>query len=661
MARKKAAPKSKAAEIGLAEGRAIAEYVFLSGFNHTATLELMGGPIKKILQKEGYTFTPAAETQWFDPNHDYVSWSQKFKNVGMSYLGTPITADQVKGFRRMQPIIIATKSKADDPAGLKGGHWVNTKAPFTKGDKEQMIGFIKQMAAGEEFEEDIIPQMLKDLDKEDSAPEGSPVISTAITIPGSVPKLSYTRKLKKRAFPTSKKLPAGAGPIIVTFKPMAKGPADSLLPAPYRMRAKWEQPSLTLIFEAGQAVKYSLSNTPDLYEVIMDGKPVIFEGGNVQFSKFVASPKTVEGFEAKLSQGSFNVSSEAGITEFFSPELIKKDGFPFPIPDGLVAPLVGFPIPDLTTTIVSGTDLTFNMTEYINDVSERKNWMPPKGYKSIVAGAANPIKWVAIYHQIDSIHWSPDGLTAQAEYLQPLPFNPKKAKVLDLKKEYITVAMEVDAATDIYTGYDWKSPTSSAGTLLFPGDERNLIPLIRDNPDKPGKELEIKGARRGNAIKEIRFHNGTAQITVDAGSFRIPDDSGDGTFYALDNTSSKIDGKLQELKCRVKDVVVENYGANVTPDTTWTNMRAVRRYKNLAASILPGATDAVGKKCPDCKEEDVVNPCSLEDCPMPLQTEVGVGSLGYYTEEASGTYLILLVPDDNDPGTTFEIRMTIKN
>ncbi len=655
----------KKTEIGMAEGRAIAEYVFLSGFNHTATLELMGGPIKKMLLKEGYTFLPGTEGQWFDPKHDYVSWSQKFKNVGMSYLGTPITADQVKGFRRMQPLIIATKSKAADPAGLKGQHWLKTKAPFTKGDKEQMIGFIKQMAAGEEFEQDTIPQMLKDMEKGDPAPKDSVALPTAITIAGSVPKHSYTRKLKKLAFQESKKLPAGSGPIIVTFKPLAKGPAGNLIPAPLRVRAKWEQPSLTLIFEAGQSVKYSLSNTQDLYEVVMDGEPVIFEGGNVQFAKFAPSPKTVQGFEAKLSQGSFNVSSDAGITEFFSPTLIKKDGFPFPLPDGLVAPLVGFPIPDLTTTVIgdsqTGVDLTFNMTEYINDVSERKNWFPPAGYTAVVAGAANPIKWVATYHQIDSIHWSPDGLTTQAEYLQPLPFNPRKAKKLDLKKEYITVVMEVDAATDIYTGYDWKSPTSSAGTLIFPGDERNLIPLVRKDPDKPGKELEIKGASRGNAIKEIRFHNGTAQITVDEGSFRIPDDSGDGTFYALDNTSVKIDGKLQELKCRVKEVAVENYGANLTADTTWTNMRAVRRYKNLAASILPGATDAVGKECPKCFMKDVVNPCNIEDCPMPLQTEVGVGSLGYYTEEASGTYLILLVPDGSDPPTTFEIRMTIKN
>ena len=221
--------------------------------------------------------------------------------------------------------------------------------------------------------------------------------------------------------------------------------------------------------------------------------------------------------------------------------------------------------------------------------------------------------------------------------------------------------MEVDAATDIYTGYDWKSPSSSAGTLLFPGDERNLIPLIRDNPDKPGKELEIKGAGRGNAIKEILYHNGTAQITVDGGSFRIPDDSGDGTFYALDNTSDKIDGKRQELKCRVKEVVIEDYEAKASPDTTWTNMREVRRYKNLATSILPGATDAVGVKCPDCGMEDVVSPCPIEGCPMPLQSEVGVGSLGYYTIEGSGTYLILLVPDESDPSTTFEIRMTIKN
>ena len=648
------APK-KAGEIGITEGRAIAEYVYLTGFNVKATRELMGGPIKKMLQKEGYTFTPAAETQWFNPDHDYPSWSQKFKRVGMSYLGTPITADQVAGFRRMQPHIIATKSKADNPAGMKA-----TK--FIGDTKKEMVGFITQMAAGEEFEEDTIPQMLKDMEKDgDPAPEDSPATKTAITIPGNIPKLSYTRKLKKRAFPESKKLPAGSGPIIVSFKPLAKGPMENLLPAPYRMKAKWRQPSLTLIFEAGQSVKYGLSNTQDLYEVVMDGKPVMFEGGNVQLTKFAASPKTVEGFEAKLSQGSFNVSSDSGITEFFSPDLIKKDGFPFPLPDGLVAPLIGFPIPDLTTTVESGTDLTFNMTEYINDVHERKNWFPPRGYKAVVKGAANPVKWVAIYHEIESIQWSPDGLTTQAEYLQPLPFNPKKAQVLDLKKEYITVAMEVDAATDIYTGYDWKSPSSSAGTLLFPGDERNLIPLIRDNPDKPGKELEIKGAGRGNAIKEILYHNGTAQITVDGGSFRIPDDSGDGTFYALDNTSDKIDGKRQELKCRVKEVVIESYEAKASPDTTWTNMREVRRYKNLATSILPGATDAVGVKCPKCKMEDVVSPCPIEDCPMPLQSEVGVGSLGYYTIEGSGTYLILLVPDESDPSTTFEIRMTIKN
>ena len=652
------APK-KASLIGTTRGRAIAEYVFLSGFNHKATRDLMGGPIKKMLKKEGYTFTPSAENQWFNPTHDYPSWSQKFKKVGMSYLGTPITADQVKGFRRMQPLIVATKSKAPDPAGLKGAHWLKTKAPFTKDDKKQMLEYIKLMAAGVEFEEDTIPQMLKDMENGDPAPADSLTPKTAITIPGSVPKLSYTRKLKKRTFPDNRTLPAGAGPIIVTFKPLTKGVQGNLLPAPYRVKAKWEQPSLTLIFEAGQTVKYNLSNSQDLYEVVMDGKPVIFEGGNVQLAKFVPSPKTVQGFEAKLSQGSLNVSSATGITEFFSPDLIKNDGFPFPLPDGLVAPLIGFPIPDLTTTVVSGTDHTFSMTEYINDVHERKNWFPPTGFRAIIAGADNPVKWVAIYHEIDSIHWSPDGLTAQAEYLQPLPFNPKKAKVLDLKKEYITVAMEVDAATDIYTGYDWKSPTSSAGTLLFPGDERNLIPLIRDNPDKRGTELEIKGANRGDAIKEIRFHNGIAQISVDGGSFRIPDDSGDGTFYALDNTSVKIDGKLQELKCRVKEVAIENYGAKVTPNTTWTNMRAVRRYKNLAASILPGATDAVGKKCPLCKMEDVVNPCPIKDCPMPLQSEVGVGSLGYYTDEGSGTYLILLVPDDT--GTTFEIRMTIKN
>jgi hypothetical protein len=59
--------------------------------------------------------------------------------------------------------------------------------------------------------------------------------------------------------------------------------------------------------------------------------------------------------------------------------------------------------------------------------------------------------------------------------------------------------------------------------------------------------------------------------------------------------------------------------------------------------------------------EDVVSPCAIEGCPMPTENEVGVASLGYYTKEASGTYLILLVPDEDDPRNTYEIRMTVQN
>lgn len=659
MASSKASKTAKKAvgvgiEIGQREGRNIAEYVFLSGFGKRASLELMSGPIKKMLLKEGYTIPKSVEIQWFNPDHDYPSWSQKFAKVGMSYLGTPVLADQVQGFRKMQPLIVAMKSKSAAPAGAKANK-------FVKGTKKEMTDIIQLLAAGTEFDEDMMPEMLKDALDGEPEPENSPATKTALMIPGSVPKLSYTRKLKKRTFPENKMLPAGSGPIIVTMKSLGNTTQDNLLPAPFRVKTQWTQPVLTFIFEAGQTVKYALSNTSDLYEVIMDGKPVVFEGGNVLMDKFVASPKTVSGFEAKLSEGSFHVSSDTGVTEFFSPGLIKKDGFPFP--SGVVAPLIGFPIPDITNTEVAGVPLTFDMATYIDKPADRKDWFPVLGFKQVIGKVPlpNPTKWVAIYSEIDTIQWSPDGLVTQAEYLQPLPFNPKKAKVVDLKKEYITVAVEVIEPTDIYTGYDWKSPTSTAGTLIFPGDERNLIPLNRTDPDAAGTEVEIKGAMQGNAIKEIRFHNGTAEITVDGGSFRIPDDSGDGTFYALDNTSTKIDGKLQELKCRVKEVMVEDYEAKATADTIWTNMRAVRRYKNLDTSILPGTTDGEGTTCPDCGESDAVGPCQIEGCPIPTQSQVGVGSLGYFSVEGSGTYLILLVPDEKDPDATFEIRMTIKN
>jgi hypothetical protein len=656
---KRKATKSAASsmEIGLDEAQAIAEYIYLTGFNKTATRRLMRDDIKKMLLKEGFTINPRAEKRWFSPDIEKASWSQRFVGKGMSYLGTPVLADQINNFRKMQPLIIEMKSKNPTPAGAR-------ENKFVRDIKSGMTENIQLMAAGvTEFED--TPEMLKEPTDGDAVPTDSPATKVALTIPGSVPKLSHTRKLKKRTFPKSGSLPAGSGPIIVTMKPLGRAEAD-LLPAPFQVKTKWNQPVLTLIFEQGATIKYALSNTSDLYEVVMDGKPVIFEGGNVFLEKFAASPKTVTGFEAKLSQGSFNVRGDTGVTEFFNPDLIKKDGFPFS--SGVVAPLIGFPIPDLTKTEVGGVDHTFNMTTYIDYPAERKNWFPPLGYKtldSVTKGskgtATNPDKWVAIYSEIESIQWSPDGLTAQGEYLQPLPFNAKKAKSLDLKNEYIHVGVQVVRATDIYTGYDWKTPTSTAGTLIFPGDERNLIPLLRTDPDAAGTELKIKGAGQGNAIKEILFHNGIAEIKVDGGSFRIPDDSGDGTFYALDNTSDKIDGKRQELKCRVTDVMIENYEAKATADTVWTNMRAARRYKNLDTQILPGPSDGAGATCPECQMENVVSPCQMEGCPMPLESEVGVGSLGYFTKEASGTYLILLVPNEADPDTTYEIRMTVKN
>jgi hypothetical protein len=639
------------AELTKVHARDIAEYLFLAGFSKKAVLELMSGPVKTMILKEGYTIPTSTENEWFNKDYEYSKWSQKFVH-DMTFLGTPIDAAQTIGFRKMQPLIVKSGSKSKNPAGLKAAKF--------KGDiKKGMSDKILLIAAGEKFEEGYALDKLEELEEADKVPQDSPATKVALTVPGSVPKLSHTRKLKKRAFPENKKLPAGDGPILVTLKPNSKT-KDMSVPRIYQKKTKWVEPTLTLIFEAGETVKYGLSNSQDLYEVIMDGKPIIFQGGYVKLTKFAASPKTVAGFEATLSQGSFNIDSTGGVTEFFSPSLIKVDGFPFTA--GIVAPLIGFPIPDLTDTEVGGIGLKFSMEEFANDPSSRKNWFPPREYKDVADGTANnPPKWVAIYSEIEGIQWSPDGLTSHAEYLQPLPFNPRKAKKLDLKKEYISVLVEVEEATDIYTGYDWKSPNSRADTLIFPGDERNLIPLTRKGPDEKGKEVEIKGASRGNAIKEIRFHNGTAEITVDGGSsFLVPDASGDGTFYALDNTSVKIDGKRQELKSRVKAVTVENYESKATADTTWSNMRAVRRYKNLATSILPSATDAVGRDCPVCSQKNVVAPCEIEGCPMPTETEVGVASLGYYTTEASGTYLILLVPDETDPSTTFEIRLTVQ-
>jgi len=67
----------------------MAEYIFLSGFTKKSVLEIMSGPVKDYLTKNGYTIDGVAETEWFNPNHEYSKWSTKFTR-GMTFLGNPI-------------------------------------------------------------------------------------------------------------------------------------------------------------------------------------------------------------------------------------------------------------------------------------------------------------------------------------------------------------------------------------------------------------------------------------------------------------------------------------------------------------------------------------------------------------------------------------------
>jgi|TARA_R110002051_G_scaffold132571_4_gene206177 hypothetical protein len=636
------------------QARAMAEYIFLSGFSKKAVLEIMSGPVKTYLTKEGYTIDGNAEKEWFDKDHEYSKWSTKFTR-GMTFLGNPIDAGSITMFRKMQPLIVKSGSKSKNPAGLK-------MAAFKKDTKKEMLVNLETIAEGGEFEEqDIIIE-----GDDEPTPDATITPATSITIPGSIPRLTHTRQLRKRAFPEGGELPAGADTIVVTMgcKPVVvTDVAVSTVLA--RKAPNWTQPNLILMFTQGETVKYTFDNTSDIYELISGGEAVIFKGGTVTLTKFAQNPKSVQGFDAKLSHGTFSVSPSAGITDFFLPDNFAKDGAP--VGDGTrAAPIMGFPIPDLSTTTVQNVDLVFNMREYLDNPTSRRNWFPlgRTVYTPLADGTiTNPIKWCPLYTEVTKVAWSADSLEAvDAKYLQPLPFNVKSATDLDLSKQYIEVEMFVDAATDTYTGYDWKSPTSSEGTLIFPGDERNLIPLARDDPDTDGTEVGIKGAARGNAIQKILYHNNQARIEVDGGYFMIPDETGDGTFYAIDNMAGLLpNGEKQELKCRIKQVSIQDYGKGATPDDTWSNMKKARRYKNLATSILPAATDGPGRKCSVCGLDDVVAPCALEGCPMPTESEVGVASLGYFTEEASGTYLVLLVPDEDHPSNTYEIRMTVQN
>lgn len=634
----------------------MAEYIFLSGFSKKAVLEIMSGPVKDYLTKNGYTIDGVAETEWFNPNHEYSKWSTKFTR-GMTFLGNPIDAGSITMFRKMQPLIVKSGSKSKNPAGSKMGEF--------KGDtKKEMMNNIETLAEGGEFEE----KDLVDLGDDDGTPADATIApATSITIPGSVPTLTHTRKLRKRTFPDNGVLPAGDDTIIVTMTCNKEVSEPGVgIPKPFNKKApNWSMPSLILMFKQGETVKYTFDNTSDIYELISGGSSVIYNGGKVTLSEFEQDPKTVQGFEADLSSGKFSVTPASNITQFFDPANFLKEGMPV-VSGQRISPVMAFPIPDMTTTEVDNVDLTFSIDEYINNPSSRRNWFPMGRPASTPVGdgtLSNPVKWVPLYTEVASIGWSADSLEkAHAKYLQPLPFDPKKATELDLTKQYLAVEMYVDAATDTYTGYDWKSPTTREGNLIFPGDERNLIPLARDDPERKGEEVVIKGAARGNAIKKILFHNNQARIEVDGGHFMIPDDTGDGTFNAIDNTAGTLpDGDKQELKSRIKQISIQDYGSGATPDDTWNNIKKARRYKNLATSILPAATDGPGRTCSVCGLEDVVAPCALEGCPMPTESEVGVASLGYETKEASGTYIVLLVPDENDPSSTYEIRMTVTN
>ena len=258
----------------------MAEYLYLSGFSKKAVLEIMSGPVKKALASSGYTIEGKTESEWFNPAHEYSKWSTKMdpKRSGMTFLGNPIDAGSITMFRKMQPLIIDSGSKSKTPAGVKIG-------AFKTGTKKEILKNIELIAEGHDFEEqDLVAN------DDDAAPTITP--ATSVSIPGSIPRLTHTRKLRKRAFPENKVLPGGDDAIIVTMKCKDEVVTDVAIPLPFGKKTpKWTQPSLILIFKEGEVVQYTFKNTTDIYELISGGQPIIYKGGKVTLAKFTQTPK----------------------------------------------------------------------------------------------------------------------------------------------------------------------------------------------------------------------------------------------------------------------------------------------------------------------------------------------------------------------------------
>jgi hypothetical protein len=642
-------------EVSASQAQAIAEYIYLTGFAKTATQGMMQDQIKKFIESQGYTYSADADAKWV--NAEKTGFSQRLGTQDLQYLGVDIPAAQVNAFRKNQPLIIASGSKSAKPAGQKAKDWTGS----IKTDGEAAIMSILTGSPAPSGIAEPVPTM------EDEESKPAPVIDTPkpVTSPSSMPRLVHDRKIKKRIFPEDGLLPIGKSACIVTLKTSVSGggerPLDSFIPRPLRSKVKnYTMPDLRLIIEEGKTLRYNFTNSNNLYDVLWDGNAVQVESGTVKIPQYEESPKNVESINIKLSQGlTLNLSTIAGFVTFFGDSLKAEEGFAFP--SGKIAPLVLFPVPDLHEAVIDGTTYTFNATNWINDVSERSIWFPQSPSKQgdfVKGNDPNPYPWVSVYDKMGDIEWSADGLAEN--YLQPLPFDASKAEVLDLTKQYLKVEVEVDEATDAYTGYDWKAPNSKDEELFFPGDLRQLAPITRDSPEKEGDVMKIKGAARGNAITEIRFQNGRAMVTTSEGSFMIPDDSGDGTFYAQDTVSSKIDGERQMLRTRVQKVTIADYDGKASPDSNWTAIKAARRYKNLAMSVLPSSMGAGGAvQCSVCGLE-VTGPCEMANCPMPTETEVGAGSVAYLTTQGGQEFLVLLVPDPDDRNNVYEIRMTVQ-
>jgi len=638
-------------EVTVDQAQAIAEYLYLTGFAKSATQGMMQSEIDKYLNSIGYTYSQKARDTWVDA--EKTGFSQRLGAGDLNYLGVDVPAAQVNEFRKMQPLIIAGGSKSSKPAGAKAKEWKGT----IKSDAESAIMSILTGSPAPEAAMNPVPT-------EDKGP--APVIETTkpVTSPSSMPRITHDRKLKKRIFPEDGILPLGKSPMIININTSAavtgERPLDSLIPRPLRAKVKgYTMPDLRIIAVEGDTLKYNFTNSNNLYDVQWGGNAVMVESGTITMKEYAEQPKDVESVFLKLSQGlTLNLSTSTGFVEFFSASLKADAGFAFPT--GAISPLVLFPVPDLKSVVVDGQTYDFDATNYINDAGQRSVYFPqtPRSQEDFVKGNdPNPFPWVAVYDKMGKIEWSADGLAEN--YLQPLPFDEKKAKVLDLSKQYIKVDAEVDKATDAYTGYDWKSPNSTNEELFFPGDLRQLAPIVRSSPESDGDIMKVKGAARGNAIKEIKFHNGRAQITTDEGSFMIPDDSGDGTFFAEDTVSSKVDGDRQMLRTRIQKISVADYDSKANPDSNWSAIKAARRYKNLAMSVLPSSMGGVSGECSVCGLE-VSEPCAMSNCPMPTETEVGAGSVAYLTVQGGQEFLVLMVPDPDDRNNVYEIRMTVQ-